>query len=703
MNNIMNLRNLIFSVLIFFSTWLIAVPVKVACGGNSVTFGYLIDNVEGKYPSQLQRMLGENYEVKNFGHSGATLLNKGHRPYINLLEFQDALQFNPDIVIIHLGLNDTDPRNWPKLRDNFVTDYTNLIDTFKSINPYIDIKICRMTPIFTGHSRFKSSTRDWYWQIQKAIETVAKINNVELIDLNTPLYRRPDLFPDALHPTEEGAKIIAETVYGAITQNYGGLKLASVFSDAMVLQRNRPVTFWGTANGGTDITVQFNNLVKTTSAGKDGKWDIEFPSLKEGGPYKISVENESSKIVLNDILIGDVWLCSGQSNMEFKLNQAASAYEDIPAANYKNIRLLNMIPVDYTNNVEWDSVTLQKVNRLDYFSMGDWQHCSPETAKNFSAIAYHFGRKIYEETNIPIGLILNAVGGSPTEAWIDRYSLEHSDRLVDMFQNWNNNDYINPWCRERGAKNTELSSNKLQRHPYHPSYLYEAGVEQLTKSGIAGVIWYQGESNEQNVELHEVLFPKLVESWRNVWGYEFPFYYVQLSSMAVGRETWGHFRDSQRRLLSIVPNSGMVVSSDHGDSTDVHPREKKQVGERLARLALNKTYGMKKVTPSGPLFKDVEFKGDTAIVSFDFSEGLKTSDSNSVKSFELAEYPGLYFPAKADIIGDKIKVSSNSVKNPRYVRYGWQSFSGGNLVNNVGLPASTFTSEELMAGYKKNN
>lgn len=700
MNNNMSFRNFILFNFLLFSTLLLAKPVKVACVGNSVTFGYLIENIEGKYPTQLQVMLGKNYEVRNFGHSGATLLNKGHRPYTSLPEFNEALLFKPDIVIIHLGLNDTDPRNWPKFRDNFVRDYSNLIDTFKSINSNTEVKICRMTPIFTGHSRFKSSTRDWYWQVQRAIETVAEINDVELIDLNTPLHRRPDLFPDALHPTEEGAKIIAGTVYGAITKNYGGLKLAPVFTDAMVLQRNRPVTIWGTANGGTKITVKFNDLIKNTSAGNDGRWNIEFPALKEGGPYKISIENEDSKIELNDILIGDVWLCSGQSNMEFKLNQAATASEDIPTANFKNIRLLNMRPVDYTNNVAWDSVTLNKINRLDYFSSDNWQSCTSESAKNFSAIAYYFGKTIHQVSNVPVGLILNAVGGSPTEAWIDRYSLEHDNRLVDMFQSWNSNDYINPWCRERAAKNTELSTNKLQRHPYHPSYLYEAGVEQLTKLNIAGVIWYQGESNEQNVELHEVLFPKLVESWRNVWGYDFPFYYVQLSSMAVGRETWGQFRDSQRRLLKNVSNTGMAVSSDYGDSTDVHPRHKKQIGERLGYLALNNTYGFKNVVASGPLFSNVEFIDNSAFVSFDFSDGLQTSDNKPLRTFELAEYPGLYFPAKAEITGNKIKVTSDEVENPRFVRYGWQSFSTGNLINDAGLPASTFTSEDMINGYK---
>ena len=388
MNKILNYRNILLFLTLFIATWLSAQPIKVACVGNSVTFGMGIKNPAEKYPAQLQVMLGINYEVKNFGYSGATLLKNGYRPYWNLPEFNESLNFKPDIVIIHLGLNDTDPRAWPKFRDEFVRDYTNLIDTFKTINPKAEVKICRLTPILTEHPRFKSSTRDWYWQVQDAIETIAEVNNVELIDLHSPLHRRPDLFPDALHPTGEGAKIIAETVYGAITKNFGGLKTASVFSNGMVMQRNRPITFWGTANGGTTVTIKFNKQKKSTTADHAGKWEIEFPALNAGGPYTATIKNEKSIIELKDILIGDVWLCSGQSNMEFRLNQAATAAEDVPKANFSQIRLFNMQPIAYTNNVAWSKDTLNKINQLQYFTETKWEKCTSETAKNFSAIAY---------------------------------------------------------------------------------------------------------------------------------------------------------------------------------------------------------------------------------------------------------------------------------------------------------------------------
>lgn len=693
MNNTLSKVIILATLLLLSLSSISGQTIKIACVGNSVTYGMGIENPEERYPAQLQVMLGDEYEVGNFGHSGATLLKNGYRPYWNLPEFKEALDFEADIVIIHLGLNDTDPRAWPKYRDEFVKDYINLIDTFKYINPDADVKISKMTPIFSGHSRFESSTRDWYWQVQDAIEVIAEISKVDLVDLHTPLHIRPDLFPDNLHPTGEGAKIIAETVYGAITGDFGGLKPASIFTSGMVLQRSKPIRFWGTANSNEIVEIDFNNQKRSASVNKSGSWEIEFPPLEAGGPYKIKISSETKVINLNDVLIGDIWLCSGQSNMEFRLKQSASGADDIKVAKLPEVRLFNMQPVAYTNNVAWEKNTLDLINQLQYFTQTEWKSTTPEIAKDFSAVAYHFGKTVYEETGVPIGLILNAVGGSPAEAWIDRFTLEHHNQLVGMFRNWSNNDFINPWCRERARQNSELSDNPLQRHPYHPSYLYEAGIQNITRLNISGVIWYQGESNEQNVELHEVIFPTLVESWRSAWNDDFPFYYVQLSSMALGRETWGHFRDSQRRLMYEIPNSGMSVSSDLGDSTDVHPREKKQIGERLARWALNKTYGFSDITPSGPLFHDFFVEDETAYISFEFAEGLMSSDGKPLRSFEVAEFSGLFFPATAEIEENVIKVKSTRVKTPKYVRYGWSSYSDGNLINSEGLPASTFSTQ----------
>jgi len=232
------------------------------------------------YPAQLQTMLGDRYVVQNFGHNGATLLRKGHNPYYKTNEFFNALQFNPDIAVIHLGLNDTDPRDWPNYKDDFESDYAWLLDTLKKINPLIKIYICRLTPIFSGHPRFKSGTRDWFWEIQNLIPQIAKANKVNMVDLNTPLYKRPDLFADNLHPNVEGASIIASTVYKAISKNFGGLHVASVFADNMVLQRERPIAIYGIANAGDLVTVNFNGKKIIAATNEYGQWKAVFPSRK---------------------------------------------------------------------------------------------------------------------------------------------------------------------------------------------------------------------------------------------------------------------------------------------------------------------------------------------------------------------------------------------------------------------------------------
>lgn len=672
---------------------LFAEPVKVACVGNSVTYGYKIENRAFTYPARLQQLLGEAYQVQNFGHSGATLLKKGHNPYWKLPAYEQALAFEPDIVVIHLGLNDTDPRNWPKFRDDFTKDYINLIRSFQRINPAAKVWICRMTPIFSWHPRFKSSTREWYNQVQAEIERGARTAGVPLIDLNTPLYNRPDLFPDALHPTAEGAGIIAKTIYSAVTGDFGGLQLPVVFTDHMVMQRNQPVRFWGTADAATAVTVRFAGKTVKTQTGSNGKWKIEFPPMKAGGPYTATIENEETTIKLSDILMGEVWICSGQSNMAFRLKDAATAVEDIPRAANIQLRFFDRKEIAPTNAVAWDDSVLARVNRLDYYKPAAWTLSDSLTAKQFSAVAYYFGQMLQEQLGVPVGLIHNAIGGSPTEAWIDRKTMENDPLMVDFFTNWHNNDFIDGWVRERGMQNiAHAQENPLQQHPYKPSYLFETAMISFTDFPVAGAIWYQGESNASNVELHEKLLPAMVQSWRDAWGQSFPFYYVQLSSMETGRESWGHFRDSQRRMLSVIPNSGMAVSSDLGNRTDVHPNRKKEVGERLFRLALADTYG-KNINKSGPLFREVRFEGEKVIVTFSEAKRLLTSDSQEVRDAEFAGEDKIFYPAKATIRENRLELTSDEVAHPVFVRYGWSSFTEGNLVDEAGLPASTFSSE----------
>lgn len=664
--------------------------IKVACIGNSITYGYgLPDRATQSYPVQLQKMLGESYQVENFGKSGATLLNKGHRPYMQQDEYHRAIDFAGDIVVIHLGINDTDPRDWPDYRDFFVKDYIALIDSFRVANPEARIMIARLTPIADRHPRFLSGTRDWHGEIQLAIENVARYAGVQLIDFHKPLYPYPFMLTDAVHPNPEGAFILAQTVYSAITGDYGGLKMPLLYTDNMVLQREVPLTIQGTANAGDQVTVSIADRQMKTKVGPNGKWSVTLPPLKAGESYTLKISTNQKVLQYHNVLAGEVWLCSGQSNMEFMLKQASTARLDIPRAADQELRLYDMKARWRTNAVEWETTVLDSLNHLQYYKDTEWKECAPETVSDFSAIAYYFGKMLRDSLKVPVGLICNAVGGSPTEAWIDRASLEY--HFPAILKDWTQNDFIQEWVRGRAALNIKKSVNNRQRHPYEPCYLYESGIRPLEHYPIRGIIWYQGESNAHNWEAHEALFKLLVNAWRKNWNDDcLPFYYVQLSSL--DRPSWPWFRDSQRRMLNEIPGIGMAVSSDHGDSLDVHPTCKQPVGERLARWALNKTY-LKDIVPSGPLFRGADVRGEKVYLSFDYGQGMLSSDGKSLRCFEVAEFEGVYYPATAEVIGEQVKVYSKEVRNPRYVRYGWQPFTRANLINRAGLPASTFRAE----------
>lgn len=696
---------------------------RVACIGNSITYGMMLaDPATESYPARLQQMLGDGYEVGNFGKSGATLLRHGHRPYIAQEEWAKAKAFKGDIAVIHLGVNDTDPRNWPYYRDEFVSDYLALIDTLRQENPKCRIIIALLSPITYNHPRFESGTQQWQEEILEAIKTVARVGKAQLIDFHKPLYAYPQLIPDAVHPNKEGATMLARTVYSAISGNYGGLQMPVTYSDNMVLQRNRALTIHGTANAGEKVTVNITRpdaakgkvqnggkrkkgeqprrvralktevQTATATADDNGCWQVTLRPQRAENNLTLTISTDEKQLVYNNVAFGEVWLCSGQSNMEFMLHEAATAKRDIPKAKNPNIRFFDMKAHWRTNPVEWDAAALDSINHLKYFADTKWTVCSPETAKDFSAIAYYFGSMLQDSLQCAVGLICNAVGGSPTEAWVDRADLDA--QFPQIMRNWTNNDFVQPWVRERAALNMKKAADmKLQRHPYDPCYLYESAIEPLEQFPIKGVLWYQGESNAQNFTTHERLFKLLVEGWRRNWNdAELPFYYVQLSSM--DRLPWQWFRDSQRRLQSELPHVAMAVSSDMGDSLNVHPTRKQPVGERLARIALHNLYDFSNVVPSGPAVKEASVVGDGIVrLTFDYADGLSTSDGKHPLTFEIAEEEGLYKPAEARIEGNTVVVMAEGVTHPRFVRYGWQPFTRANLVNSAQLPASTFRIE----------
>lgn len=692
-------KSFLLFLLMCYSVMAQTTKTKVACVGDSVTFGMLLENREQTcYPAQLQKMLGDTYEVGNFGKNGATLLSKGHRPYIEQEEYKNAIAFAGDLVIIHLGLNDTDPRNWPNHKEHFFQNYLDLIGDFRKANPNAKIWICRMTPITHKHARFPSGTRDWYWQIQQEIEKIASYANVGLIDLQEVLYHRPDLLPDALHPSAEGAHLIAKRVFGALTGNFGGFSLPEIYSDNMVLQRNKTIDLQGVANANDEVSVK---LLQTTQHGKavqtiqeksvktdaSGKWVLALKPVSAGEGFELSF-SVNGKVVkrLKNVAFGEVFLCSGQSNMAFPLHNEAEFNKE-KEYSLKNVRIFDMKPRREVVATEWDLPVLDSINRLNYYKSTNWKEMSSANAKKFSAVAYHFANKLSEELKVPVGLIHNAIGGSNLESWVDRKTLEHE--FHEILKDWKKNDFIQDWVRERGSQNIKKSTHTEQRHPFEPAYLYEAGILPLKNYNIAGVLWYQGESNAHNIETFERLFPLFVGSWRKYFNNEkLPFYVVQLS--AINRPSWGWFRDAQRKLSEKIPQVFMAVSSDRGHQTDVHPTRKREVGERLAFQALHHQFGKKKIVPSGPMFKKVSFEKGTAFVEFDFAQGMKGENNQPIKGFEIAETDGLFFPAQVEVKGKKLRVWSEKVANPKYIRYSFAPFNDANLVNEANLPASTF-------------
>ena len=661
--------------------------IKVACVGNSITYGTGVANREQKaYPVVLQRLLGKGYQVENFGKPGATLLRRGHRPYFAQPEFRAALQFRPDIAVIHLGINDTDPRNWPNYRDEFIPDYLALIDSLRAVNPHVRILVARLTPIGVDHPRFDSGTRKWREEISQAVQQVAEIARVEWIDFYAPLVPHPDWLPDAVHPDARGAEVLAQVAYASITGRYGGLQLPPVFADNMVLQRGMPFYLKGKADAGETVVVRLGG--KELARGVTdvrGVWNVRIPALTAADSTTLTVSTARRTLTYRNVAVGEVWLCSGQSNMAFKLRQAADASRDIAKATDRGLRLYNMQPRWETDNVEWDSTAVDSVSRLQYYRPAQWLASSPQNAADFSAVAYYMGRMLRDSLRVPVGLVCNAVGGTPIESWIDRPMLE--EYYPQVLRHWKNNDFVMDWVRGRATKN--LARRPGGRHPYHPAYCFETGIEPLLNLPLRGVAWYQGESNAHNPDSWR--FDLLARSWRMRMGdFSLPFYVVQLSG--IERPSWPWMRNTQRIAQRSVFATQIVVSSDLGLRHDVHPPYKRPVGERLAQSMLRHTYDRSGAPVSPEVGANSKVDGDRVQLDLREAKGLHGSDGQPLRGFEIAGENQLFFPATAQLNEDgRLTLHAPKVAQPRYVRYGWQPFPTGNVVNGAGLPLGTFS------------
>jgi sialate O-acetylesterase len=477
------------------------------------------------------------------------------------------------------------------------------------------------------------------------------------------------------------------------------VSLPRVLSSHMVVQRDMPVHVWGQAASGEAVTVSFRGETRAAKANPLGQWSVYLKPAAAGGPFQMSVQGVLSQgarqaITLDDVLVGDVWLASGQSNMEFEMRRAVTAEADLPLAANPRIRLLvvNRQAAEYAQeNIE---------------SAG-WAASSPETAKNFSAVAWYFAREIEQREKVPVGIIDSTWGGTVVESWTRLTALGEDAALAPLFvtRGRMTDGEADALCEDK-EQERQRAEAKAQGKPepvfsWHPSLsmwapglLWNGMIAPLTPFPIRGVIWYQGESNSklERAPLYGRLFRTLIEDWRRQWGEgDFPFLYVQIANFkSTPAEDWATLREQQRKALELR-NTAMVVTIDIGNPDDVHPTDKLDVGLRLARAARALSYA-ERVEYAGPLFRQVTSEEGLLRVWFDHAKGL-TAKGGAATGFEVAGGDGKFAPATARIDGETVVVGSASVADPVFVRYGWANSPQCNLFNEDGLPTSPFTSE----------
>lgn len=476
------------------------------------------------------------------------------------------------------------------------------------------------------------------------------------------------------------------------------LSLGLPFSDHMVLQRDRPIGIWGKMTQNVEVTVKFGNQMGTDKHQYGSAWCIQLePQPASATPRDLTVTAGNEKIVIRDVLVGDVWVAAGQSNMEWPLANDQNAAVVLPSAGHPKLRLLNFSYAGQGFGAK--PFSKEELDRLtpERFFTGRWTDSTPETTGKFSAIGYYFGRRLVDELDVPVGMIQMAVGGSPIEAWIKNYpSIDQYNPSREIF--WLDSPFIADWCKTRARQNLG-SLAPVTNHAFKPGFLWAAGVERLLSLKVRGVLWYQGESNAESPVtglFYKQLFHMFIDDWWRsaVWQPDpTPFFFVQLPGL--NRPYWPEFRETQRQCLGKLPNVFMAVTLDLGHPTNVHPTNKRPVADRLVRLALAKEYG-RPIAASGPIFDWAAVKENSIAVHFTESAGLKTTDGKPPLGFEIAGADGRYVPANAQIANSTVVVSHPSVPKPRYVRYGWQPFPDPmpTLTNASGLPAAPFGSEK---------
>lgn len=477
---------------------------------------------------------------------------------------------------------------------------------------------------------------------------------------------------------------------------HAAITMPTIFGDHMVLQQKQPIPVWGKASPNEDVTVTLNGKSVSAAADANGAWRVALPKMKAGGPYTLVVTGASDEKQFSDVLIGEVWLLGGQSNMEWSVERSANSEQEIADAKYPEIRLYM---ADHVQSIDLkDDVP------------GEWKVCSPETIPNFSAVGYFFGRMIHQELGVPVGLVKSAWGGTPAESWTTWETLTSTPDFKPLLETWETRLQEYPEKQaayEQAVKEWEEAGKPNDKrpwppfgpdHPHRPATLYNGMIAPIKPYGIRGALWYQGESNVGRAEEYAVLFPKMIEDWRRVWDQgDFPFYFVHLANFLERKPDptpdsgWAALREAQLAALDL-PNTGVALAIDIGEADDIHPKNKQDVGKRLALNALNQVYG-KRVPYKGPVFKSAKVKDGNVIVSFADAKGLKTKDGGPVKGFALAGADGSFTWADAEIKGKKVFVSAEGVSEPTKLLYGWQDNPEVNLYNAADLPAVPFRAD----------
>jgi sialate O-acetylesterase len=481
-----------------------------------------------------------------------------------------------------------------------------------------------------------------------------------------------------------GALAVLVGTAGAVAR--AEVKLPALFSDHMVLQRDQPAKVWGWATPGEEVKVQIAGQTKTAKTADDGSWSVQLDPLPAGGPHTLTIACADSTRTIQDVLVGEVWICSGQSNMQWDINATYDADLEALTAKSSAVRLISVPQVG----------TQELKNDFD----GKWEIATPETVRSFSAVGYLYGRQIHETLGVPVGLIDDAWGGSAAEAWVRRDILEKDPKYADLIKGWQGMEAAYNDAATPADKKKQLEGQ--MRGNARPGNIYNGVLKPTIGYGIRGAIWYQGESNAGRAYQYRDLFPLMIQSWRDEWGIgDFPFFWVQLADFMAekpepGDSAWAELREAQTMTLSRLPNTGQAVIIDIGEGKDIHPRNKLDVARRLARWALATVYGVN-IPYQSPTYKSMKVEGNKVVLTFDHvGSGLSTFDVDEARGFAVAgEDKAWHWATSAKVTGaDTIEVSCDKVSAPVAVRYGWADNPVVNVYSKEHLPLTPFRTDD---------